>query len=288
MAEAAARPRTAATGGSVMKLHRHAVMLDARPYTVITLRTDADVRFSTNRFHETWHVISDEAGAKTLARLLWGLAYQRHEGTLVLIDGRHLDPNPFDAEPADPIVLLPSHLSVLTRQAARALRRLSWTKPDGTVRWRTHGLDTRTAEFHQWRETPYGQREYPFIPAPTGWEAVERVGGLLVLAGGPQTLRQWAVYAELMRIVEPWDTDYEYLADREGEIQIFRNYHRDVGIARQARAEILGTAHPTDSQQLREAIWARAGQIRGQQIEAAAQGSLVGPESRTRGGTFGR
>lgn len=271
-----------------MKLHRHAVMLDARPYTVITLRADADVRFSTNRFHETWHVISDEAGAKTLARLLWGLAYQRHEGTLVLIDGRHLDPNPFDAEPADPIVLLPSHLSVLTRQAARALRRLSWTKPDGTVRWRTHGLDTRTAEFHQWRETPYGQREYPFIPAPTGWEAVERVGGLLVLAGGPQTLRQWAVYAELMRIVEPWDTDYEYLADREGEIQIFRNYHRDVGIARQARAEILGTAHPTDSEQLREAIWARAGQIRGQQIEAAAQGSLVGPESRTRGGTFGR
>lgn len=288
MAEAAARPRAAATAGSLMKLHRHAVMLDARPYTVITLRADADVRFSTNRFHETWHVISDEAGAKTLARLLWGLAYQRHEGTLVLIDGRHLDPNPFDAEPADPIVLLPSHLSVLTRQAARALRRLSWTKPDGTVRWHTHGLDTRTAEFHQWRETPYGQREYPFIPAPTGWEAVERVGGLLVLAGGPQTLRQWAVYAELMRIVEPWHTDYEYLADREGEIQIFRNYHRDVGIARQARAEILGTAHPSDSQQLREAIWARAGQIRGQQIEAGAQGSLMGPESRTRGGTFGR
>ncbi|OHU22859.1 hypothetical protein BKG76_16385 [Mycobacteroides franklinii] len=288
MAETAARSRAAATGAGVMKLHRHSVVLDARPYTVITLRADAGVRFSTNRFHETWHVISDEAGAKTLARLLWGLAYQRHPGTLVLIDSRHLDPNPFDAEPADPVVLLPSHSTVLTKQAARALRRQPWTKPDGTVRWRTHGLDTRTAEFRRWQETPYGQREYPFIPEPTGWETVERIGGLLVLAGSPQTLRQWAVYAQLMRITAPWDTDYEYLADREGEIQIFRNYHREVGIARQARADILGAPHSTDSQLLREAIWARAAQIRGQYIETAVEGSLVGPESRTRGGTFGR
>lgn len=147
MAESHVRSRAAATGGSVMKLHRHSVVLDARPYTIIRLRADAHVRFSTNNFHETWHVISDEPGAKTLARLLWGLAYQRLPGTLVLIDGRHLDTNPFDAEPTDPIVLLPSHLTVLTRQAARSLRRLSWTNPDGTVRWRTHGLDTRSPNF---------------------------------------------------------------------------------------------------------------------------------------------
>ncbi|MGL5444773.1 MAG: hypothetical protein ACRDDJ_20180, partial [[Mycobacterium] stephanolepidis] len=96
-----------------MKLHRHSMALDGRSYTIITLRADVDVRFSTNRFHETWHVLSDESGAKMLARLLWGLAYQRQPGTLVLIDRAHLDPNPFDAEPADPIVLLPSHLTVL-------------------------------------------------------------------------------------------------------------------------------------------------------------------------------
>lgn len=288
MAESHVRSRAAATGGSVMKLHRHSVVLDARPYTIIRLRADAHVRFSTNNFHETWHVISDEPGAKTLARLLWGLAYQRLLGTLVLIDGRHLDTNPFDAEPADPIVLLPSHLTVLTRQAARSLRRLSWTNPDGTVRWRTHGLDTRAAEFHEWRDTPIGQREYPFIPEPTGWQTVARVGGLLVLAGGPQTLRQWAVHAELMRITAPWDTDYEYLADREGEIQIFRNYHREVRIARRARADVLDGPHPADRQQLREAIWALAAQIRRQYLETADEAVLTGPESRTRGGTFGR
>ncbi|EJF7737493.1 hypothetical protein M8692_004848, partial [Shigella sonnei] len=77
MADTAVRPCAAATPGSVMKLHRHSVMLDGRSYTIITLRAEADVRFSTNRFHETWHVLSDEPGAKTLARLLWGLAYQR-------------------------------------------------------------------------------------------------------------------------------------------------------------------------------------------------------------------
>ncbi|WP_239001808.1 MULTISPECIES: hypothetical protein [unclassified Mycobacteroides] len=43
--------------GSVMKLHRHSMTLDGRRYTVITLRADADVLFSTNWFHDTWHVI---------------------------------------------------------------------------------------------------------------------------------------------------------------------------------------------------------------------------------------
>ncbi|MFA4080313.1 hypothetical protein [Mycobacteroides salmoniphilum] len=288
MAEAEVRPRTAATGDSVMKLHRHSVRLDGRSYTVITLRLDADVRFSSNRFHETWHVISDEAGAKTLARLLWGLAYQRHPGTFVLIDRAHLAPNPFDAEPADPIVLLPSHLTALTRQAAKALRGQPPTKPDGTVRWRTHGLDTRVAEYREWRDMPDGQREYPYTPEPAGWETVERIGGVLVLAGGPQTLRQWATYADLMRIVAPWDTDYEYLADREGEIQIFLNYRREVAIAKHARADILSAPHPADIPQLREHIWRRAAQIRAQQTGNADERSVTGPESRTRGGNFGR
>lgn len=288
MADTAVRPRAAATPDSVTKLHRHSVMLDGRSYTIITLRADVDVRFSTNRFHETWHVLSDEPGAKMLARLLWGLAYQRQPGTLVLIDRAHLDPNPFDAEPADPIVLLPSHLTVLTRQAARALRRRPPTTPDGTVRWRTHGLDSRAAEFRAWRQMPAGQREYPYTPAPTGWESAERIGGVLVLAGGPQTLRQWATYAELMRITEPWDTDYEYLADRDGEIQIFLNYRREVTIAKQARADVLSSPYPDDIEQLRERIWQRAAQIRSHHAGNTGERSVTSPESRTRGGNFGR
>ncbi|HEX6682146.1 MAG TPA: hypothetical protein VF062_05100 [Candidatus Limnocylindrales bacterium] len=35
-----------------------------------------------------------------LGRLLWGLAFQRREGALLVIDRPFLDPNPFDAAPA--------------------------------------------------------------------------------------------------------------------------------------------------------------------------------------------
>lgn len=206
----------------------------------------------------------------------------------MLIDRPHLDSNPFDAESSEPIVLLPSHLTVLTRQAATALRRRLPTKPDGTVRLRTHGLDKWSAEFQEWREMPNGQRDYPYTPKPVGWETAERLGGLLVLAGSPQTLRQWATYAELLRITEPWDTDYEYLSATDGEIQIFRHYRREVSIAKQARADVLDAPHPTESQMLRERIWARAAEIRLQRAETAGERSMMGPESRTRGGNFGK
>lgn len=171
MADTAVRPRAAATPDSVTKLHRHSVMLDGRSYTIITLRADVDVRFSTNRFHETWHVLSDEPGAKMLARLLWGLAYQRQPGTLVLIDRAHLDPNPFDAEPADPIVLLPSHLTVLTRQAARALRRRPPTTPDGTVRWRTMDSTAGPPNSGRGGRCPPGNGSTPTRRHPPGGRA---------------------------------------------------------------------------------------------------------------------
>jgi hypothetical protein len=130
-----------------MKLHRHLVHADGRDYTVITLRPDAYARFSGNYYHGTWHILSDLHGARILARLLWGLAYQRKPGTIALIDHPHLDPSPFSAEPADPIALIPSDLTSLPGQAARELRRqLPLTHPAGTVRWHTPGLDHALAD----------------------------------------------------------------------------------------------------------------------------------------------
>ncbi|GII58369.1 hypothetical protein Pth03_67580 [Planotetraspora thailandica] len=66
--------------------------------------------------------MSDIHGARLLGRLLWGLAYQRRPGTLVVIGPQHLDSSPFDAEPADPIALVPSHLTTLPARAATSLR----------------------------------------------------------------------------------------------------------------------------------------------------------------------
>src|SRR5215472_11922567 len=129
-----------------MKLHRHVVACGGSDYTVITLRPGAYARFSDNYYHGTWHILSDSRGARALGRLLWGLAYQRVPGTLVLIDRPQLDPSPFNGEPADPIALVPSQLTALPAQAARELRaRLPLTRPAGTVRWQTPGLDRAVA-----------------------------------------------------------------------------------------------------------------------------------------------
>jgi hypothetical protein len=62
----------AARTGDRLKLHRRRLRLDGREHTVITLRPGTDARFSTNRHHETWHVLSDRGGARLLGRLLWG------------------------------------------------------------------------------------------------------------------------------------------------------------------------------------------------------------------------
>src|SRR5262245_38255324 len=132
------RPRAATVVADRMKLHRHRLRLRGQQYTVVTLRPGTQARFSTNFYHQTWHILSDWHGARLLGRLLWGLAYQRVPGTLVLIDRPFLDPNPFDAEPADPIALVPALLTSLTDKAARELRQqLPLVASDGTVRWQT-------------------------------------------------------------------------------------------------------------------------------------------------------
>src|SRR5262245_59181993 len=129
------RPGAARSVADRMKLHRRAVRLDGREHTVIGLRPGTTARFSTNYFHETWHVLSDQHGARLLARLLWGLSYQARPDTVVLIDRPFLTSTPFDGDPADPIVLVPTWCTSFGRQADRQLaRRLPLTGPPaGTV-----------------------------------------------------------------------------------------------------------------------------------------------------------
>jgi hypothetical protein len=89
---------------------------------VITPRPGTGVRFSINRYHQTWHVLSGLRGAQLLAHLLWGLAYQRVPGTLVVIGAPWLNPEPFGAGRSDPVAVVPAMLTALGPQAARQLR----------------------------------------------------------------------------------------------------------------------------------------------------------------------
>src|SRR5262245_17904657 len=81
-----------------LKMHLRLLRLAGRVYRVVTPRPNFGAVFSTNFYHQTWHIVSDQHGARMLARLLWGLSFQRQPGTLVLVHGRHLRPTPFEAE----------------------------------------------------------------------------------------------------------------------------------------------------------------------------------------------
>lgn len=266
------RPGTAAAIGDGLKLHRRRLRADGRDYSVITLRPGTRAHFSTNRFHETWHILSDVHGARLLGRLLWGLAFQRLPGTVIVIDRPHLDPNPFDAEPADPIVLVPAHLTTLTAQAIRGLRRHVAEPSQGTVRWHTWGLD---AELARMRERARECREFRRWP---GWEppaadhgaAVERIGGALVFRAPPARLREWAVDVAALGDDMRHGMDYVYLEASnsplcwgDGEVQIFSDYRRQVAVAGISRREVLADlAEGSAPADVRPRIWRHNGTVR--------------------------
>lgn len=259
------RPRPRAQRiGDRMKLHRRAVRVGGSRLTVITPRPGMDTRFSTNHYHDTWHLLSDWRGARFLGRLLWGLAYQRVAGTLVLLGRPWLDPNPFDAEAADPIALVPASLTTLRPPQARALRRRPPSiRPDGTVRWQTHGLGAAVVADRAWRDRPLGSWPPPSIPPPGSRVRVDRVGGLIVLTATPDRLRELAVTVYRLCDRAYQGMNYAEVDWPNGEVQVFSDYRRRVSATQVARREVLAEAArslPADI--LRPLIWDRAAAVR--------------------------
>ncbi|MGW5387088.1 TfoX/Sxy family DNA transformation protein [Nocardia sp. NPDC003963] len=250
-------PRTARFVGDGLKLHRRSLRLDHRIHTVISLRPGTTARFSTNYFHGTWHLLSDDHGSRLLATLLWGLAYQARPGTVLVIDRPFLIPTPFEADPADPILLVPGWCTRLTPRATRdLLRRLPLRDgPDGTVRWRTHGLTTAADA----AGSPHWER---------GRGRTERVrGAIVVTPSSPGECRDWALSTAAMDTGSA-GTDYNYLDHHSGwvsgEVQTFRRFRQMVGTARRARGVVLHRAGPAaDPGSLRSEIWEVADAFRG-------------------------
>src|SRR5689334_8249931 len=105
-----------------LKVHLRVLRCGGQLYRVVTLRPSTRVGFSTNFFHQTWHIVSNQRGGKLLARLLWGLSYQQKPGTLLLVHGDHLLPTPFDGERSEPFLLAPAGLTALDAAALRILK----------------------------------------------------------------------------------------------------------------------------------------------------------------------
>lgn len=241
-----------------LKVHLRVVTVARATYRIITLRPATTARFSANYFHDTWHVLTDREGAFVLARLLWGLAFQREPGTVVLLDGVHLVPTPFEAEPADPILLVPAGLTRvdadLLRRLKRALRR---PLPQTTVRWHTFGLPRASGvKVTSWRRRVESHRPR---------DRMRRVGGFLCYSAPADILRSEAEAIDAMR--RCGEMAYHYLASEggrggwrpEGEVQVFRDFRDMVSSAVVARRAVLGGSDPAiRSEAEREEIQHRA------------------------------
>ena len=241
------RPSSRHTIGHRMKLHLRVRKLGQTTLRILTPRPGTRVQFATNRFHETWHILSDQRGSKLFAHLLWGLAYQRHPGTVGLIDTPFLRPNPFDATHSDPVLVVPTALTHLNHATLRlvAAARRHLASPDRTVRWHSWGLGG-DPPWHRHLETN---------------ETFRRIAGMLVLRADPYALK---CIAHAVAQMDPtgYGSDHTYFAVEhrrkwgvDGEVQIFTDFVTRLRDAKLAR-KCLGFSRRswlTESDQ--ERIW---------------------------------
>lgn len=274
--------RPALSADSRLKVHLRLLAVRGYTYRLITLRPETKIAFSTNFYHQTWHLVSSQRGARLLARLLWGLSFQRRPGTLVLVHGEHLLPTPFEAERSDPFLLVPAGLTRLDGATLRVLKqplpRLG--PPTRTIRWQTFGLDVALKQGSE-----YGSDRGTVAHAEGYWggeerglwqqEQMLRRGGFLCYSAPPPVLRQQALRIHALRVRQGDDAcamDYHFLAQSssrrswwgDGEVQIFADYMDRVTAAAEARQELLpNPRQPILSEMMQEMVSRRRDQLKG-------------------------
>jgi hypothetical protein len=274
-----------------LKLHLRVFRAGNYAYRVLSLRPDTRAGFSTNFFHETWHVVTDPGGSRLLARLLWGLAYERHAGTVIVIDGDHLLPTPFEAERSDPILLTSAGLTRLDASALRDLKRRLRRpgRPEKTVRWSSFGLDRASrladevpvSQLHRQREEKWPRWQ----ASQNVWrhERMGRLGGFIVYTAPPPVLRMQALLVGALQVGRDAGVDgmdYHFLAERtarharaDGEVQVFADYRDRVAAAVSARRELVANPKvPVLSETLQEEISRRRDRIKACRLAARERG----------------
>jgi hypothetical protein len=279
----AARPRQAAD--SRLKMHLRLLTLGGSPYRVVTLRPGTRIAFSTNYFHETWHIVTSQRGARLLARLLWGLAFQRQPGTLLLVHGDHLLPTPFEAERSEPFLLVPAGLTPLDPSALRELKRRlpRLGRADRTIRWHTFGLDRALQGGQGGRSVVAAERQRRGRQKNRQlWrqERMGRLGGFIVYSAPPPILRQQALLVHGLRVRKgnyATEMDYHFLAQEssedswfgDGEVQIFADYMDRVAAASEARNELLPRPNqPVLCETVQEVISRQRDRIKARRVAA--------------------
>jgi hypothetical protein len=255
-----AKRRGALSGA--LKVHLRVVDIAGVTYRVASLRPATRVRFSSNYFHETWHILVGSDGADLLARILWGLAFQRQPGTLFLIDQPHLVATPFEADPADPIAIVPAGMTPVDRDRMGALRRALRRAPVRTIRWHTFGLERALVDERDELGALWYRREHAGLRRR---ERMSRIAGVVCFTSPPALLRASA--CGVAWLAQGRRDGYLPLAahtrDRwcpDGEVQLLPGFAADVAAAAVARREIIGDrAIASDDE--RDAIYARKDRV---------------------------
>ena len=246
------RPANRKHIGDRMKLHLRKISLRGEEFRVVTLRPQTRVSFSTNFFHQTWHILGDQHGAQLLARLMWGLSFQRHTKTAVLIHGEHIQPTPFGAEPSDSILVKLSNTAMSKAQFKALRSKLNRLGPSQqTVRWHTFGLDRFLEEERLSRKTDRTQEthKYDWVWYKSNkhlWqrETMSRLSGFVCYSSPSVVMRH---QASIIAGMDPshHGMDYHYIADRndhfyfpDGEVQIFSDYRERCSAAAEARQSV--------------------------------------------------
>ena len=260
-----------------VKLNLRIVKIGGYTYRILTLRPATRVAFSTNFFHQTWHIVSSQSGARLLARLLWGLSYARVPGTLIMIHGPHIVPTPFEAERSDPVLLVPDGLTRLNESDLRILKgRLArLDPPTGTVRMHTFGLDRALRQAQDATGQVDAEVEWLQRKANRGvWrqERMRRLGGFICYSAPPAVMRLQALRINSLHVrmgTSVFGMDYHYIARAstrdswpDGEVQIFVDYKQRVRAAVEARRElVVNPKQPVISEAIQEAVSRRRDKI---------------------------
>lgn len=257
-----------------LKVHRRTVLLDGARYTVLAPRPSSAERFATNRFHQAWHVLTDVAGAHLLARLCWAMAYQRHDRTVVVVDPPLMVPNPFDADPSSPLVIVNSDLGPFGRDAAADLRRaLPFTgSSEGTVVLQTRGLDSALEDPQafaerddqaSWRDTHQRRR----------W--IEGDDGLVIVAAPPPVLRAWGVELSDLGSWSHEGSSWSFLdaPKNEAEVHVLDDFAAQTAKAVSLRGELFpGQEQRSLTDDEKQQIWSSAKSAKSGKAAEAREG----------------
>ena len=237
------------------KVHRRAVRLGSRAFSVLSLRPSTPHRYAMNRFHETWHILCDAGSAHYLGRLLWALSFQKTPNTVLVVDGDNIVPNPFDGEPSRSFAFVNQATTALRRRQSEQLATMMpmhggrySTSPDGTVVMQSHSRPKAVAEKAD---------AYHDIDRGSVWQAK----GIVFFALSPHGLRSLSLQCDSFDDMR-WKTNAIFFGPRaqhnswypEGEIQTITGFGPKVNDVQQRRHRTYGDRRDLSYEE-RIALW---------------------------------